>query len=388
MNVDWRSDEALPPFAPEGDFPQLAFVRDAARVGVVLQAGGHAPGITGPWVLENLWYLPHRSLWGIYAAPGEAGKTWIGSVRYRYPGEDDSHRGGADIPDLGGRLWVFPDDPALTGLANLVGAPGPLASVLPKARQPDGWSLLSYLPGTRCTVAHLASDGAPVAVGKLQKGTAATHRAMTQLWHDPGRRFVMAEPLAEDRDASIRWERHVPGVRLDRIADPGLRGVGVVAAMQALASLHRLSVDGLPTRDAPVVLDRLTRKAGKRVAAALPALAGRVTGLCDHLAQAIPPSAGEGLATLHGDFHTANILIDDGNAAFIDLDELARGDPPTMWRCSRRGCCSSGWSSRTGVTKWLASPRRFQVSIVTRAALRSRPVTSPGTSRPCWSGGR
>lgn len=326
MNVDWQSGAPVPPFAPAGDFPQLAVIHDAARVGTVLDRLRPGPA-AGPWSVENIWYLPRRSLWAIYAAPAPGGGKRIASLSFRMPGSEAVAAEGIPVPELDAQLWEFPDDPGLPAIRVLVDCPDALADVLPPVARPVGWSLLSYLPGTRCTVLHASAEGTPVAVGKLQSGAAWTHRAMESLQALSGGAFALAPPLALDAERGIRWEGFVPGERLDRIADPGLREQGIRAAVAGLVALHRTMVPGLPTRDAVTVLSRITGKTAKRVDAVLPHLSERLRGVCRRL-EAMRPCLDDGAPlTLHGDFHPANILIRPAGAVFIDLDAMALGDP-------------------------------------------------------------
>ncbi len=55
--------------------------------------------------------------------------------------------------------------------------------------------------------------------------------------------------------------------------------------------------------------------------------APRMAAVVDRLKASAPSGAVEPIATLHGDCHAKNILIDHGEAALIDLDNVALGPP-------------------------------------------------------------
>ena len=62
-----------------------------------------------------------------------------------------------------------------------------------------------------------------------------------------------------------------------------------------------------------------------RLEATLPAQADRAEQLCRQLRERLP-AAGEA-ATLHGDFHIANLLLDGTEPVLLDLDDMRAGDP-------------------------------------------------------------
>ncbi len=325
MNVDWTYDTP-PGIADSAEFPQRDFLGDTGRIAAALRDVGLLPQVLSSLALANVWYVPGRSLCAIYEGR-DGPRPVLAAVHFaRWPasGVAPAGHGGTWVPALGADVLLFPHDANLPDLGRLVDL-----DVLPPLGDAPAvsWTVLSYLPGARCTVAYAEASQRMIAVGKMQKGAPATYRQMQQLWLSPARDFAMAEPLAVDPAHGIRWERFVPGERVDRIADDARRSAATEAAMTALARLHGLPLDGLPLRSARVVFERAARKVAKRVRAALPTLDASTVALCDELVGRLPSLDDRPAVTLHGDFHTANVLFDGRTPGFIDLDELALGDP-------------------------------------------------------------
>jgi aminoglycoside phosphotransferase (APT) family kinase protein len=97
--------------------------------------------------------------------------------------------------------------------------------------------------------------------------------------------------------------------------------------MHGLSALHRTAIEGLPSRGADVVLDRTARRVGKRIVAAIPNLTADSNAFAQALTECARDLPDRAPVTIHGDFHTANILFDGTRPIFIDLDDLAQGDP-------------------------------------------------------------
>lgn len=323
MNVDWDYPRLDPALTGDIDFPQRAFIGDTALVADALRDLDLLPTGATHVTLSNVWYVPGRTLCAVYEQAGARMPT-VFAVDFagRATAPPTTPSGPHWSRRISGHVRTFPDDPGLPLLASLIEGDRP-PGVPP---QGSGWKLLSYLPGSRCTIGLLTPQGRLAAVGKMQSGVAATHARMTTLRDAADGRFGLAEPLACDAARSTRWEGAVPGERLDRL-EPHRRAEGLRYALQALAALHGTPLPDLPSRGAEIVFGRVARKVAKRVRMALPSLEGAAEDLCATLAARMGDLEGRPAVTLHGDFHTANILFDGDRPGFIDLDELASGDP-------------------------------------------------------------
>jgi hypothetical protein len=326
-NLAWDYGMPRAPFA--ADFYQLAEFADPDRVRRHLSAG--LAVCCDSYTIDNVWYIPSRSLHVVYRLPDHQ----IVAVQFLQPGQSSaafaSARAASSRPELVYHLpawdavaWSFCADPRLPGIPALTARSAALAGA-------SGWldpRVLSYLPGERCAIRCQARAGAPGVVGKLRRGPGAraSHHLASQLWNAPRRHFRMPEPIAADEALGARWERFVPGRRLEAALDDGTAGTLLPTVVAALVNLHSIQLAGLPTQHPAQILGRI-EKVLRRVRAALPELSAPADALARDLAAAAVDLPASQPATLHGDLHTANVVVGDQGPVFIDLDSLAAGDP-------------------------------------------------------------
>ncbi len=292
MNVGWGHLEASTEAFDRvvGSLPRFA---DRDTVAGLL---GVDPADVG---IENVWFIPNRSLTVVYSA---AERQFV--VNY------------------GDTVTVRPmvDDPNLANLPVLLDAK--------RAGERLGTDvdveILSYLPGERCAVRYTGDDIDLIGRIAGDEDMRALDRRQRALFDAADRRFMMAEPLGVDADG-IRLERAVNGDRAEALM-PAVTSSNLLGSLhKAIPNLHRASTTGLTTYGSMEVLQRMTTKTVPRIAAALPHLAARLRAVCAKLETARP--AGGQHVTIHGDLHTANVLFDKSlRPAFIDLDNLAVGD--------------------------------------------------------------
>ncbi|RZS56837.1 aminoglycoside phosphotransferase family protein [Sphaerotilus mobilis] len=362
MNIPWSHRDGDDPDAPPPtDFPQRrwCFGSDWLDSGLAASLGWPAT----PAEVENVYYLPGRQLQVVYrlaCAPG--GRV---TLLFATPGAEPLTAEPARwLPQARAQAWLWPDDPAGLPLARWLSpdlARLALPETLPRHARLRA-SLLSYAPGERLALrwqldpqrpdAPLSADADASAgwVMKAQRQGVAHATALRRLWQQPGRRWQMAEPLVaeplmaeplnakpliadplQSEPSALRWERFLPGIRLEDAArDRGWDAV-LQQAATALVDLHRQPLDGLemlPRQSGAQVHRRLDHKVMKRIRAALPGLSDRAQALADRLGRCVPERGDRPAALLHGDLHTGNLLLrPDGGVAFIDLDSLMVGDP-------------------------------------------------------------
>lgn len=218
------------------------------------------------------------------------------------------------VPQSGAVIWRFPEDRKLRGLGALAPASPVVAALLraPAVRA----QVLRWTPEKSATAACRDADGRTVAFAKAYATddlhrTAALHELLESrgcrvppvVHLDAGRRLLLVAPVA--------------GAPVDVARDP----VALAAVGEALAHLHavppppgerhgRLDPEGLP-------------RAAELLGRARPDVGERAAELADRLLAARP--ALEEDVLVHGDVHLGNVLLGQGGARLIDLDQAAAG---------------------------------------------------------------
>ncbi len=236
------------------------------------------------------------------------------------------------LPGWGAVAWLFPEDPKLPMLPAMIDMPG-IGRRLgwdvdhPAAADRIRWDLLGYLPGERCAIRYRLRDRA--VVGKMHRGGAAAecHRHMVRLWAAPQRRFRMPRPIGLDEGLGAHWEEYVSGQHIEaRFSELDLEPL-MEEVLRGLASLHRLPLPDLMPQGVEQVVPRLDRKVMPGIRAALSPLAPALDAFYATLIRRAGSLPARPKTTIHGDFHTANMLMDGGELVVIDMDLLALGDP-------------------------------------------------------------
>ena len=271
---------------------------------------------------------------------------------------DPGPAGAVFAEPLGLTVRVFPDDPALPGLAVAMD-PAALADLVEKALGGGAEVIraratpMRYRPGRRCTLridAWLRTPSGPARrtwFGKLYHDAGKAADAWDAMCLIEGAQPVrdgllrVAHPAAflpdvpmvvQDPVAGIPLETRIgpltgPAGRLDRRARPG-----VLAAAEAVAALHSADVDTGQARPAAKDLRKLARRSAQGVAGIDPALADRIEALVaalDAEAGALPRVTAVG----HGDCKPTQFLLGRGparpsrSAAVLDFDHCGMADP-------------------------------------------------------------
>ena len=359
MNVSWNHlllgdprsvGHDAPVIAADPSFYQLGEFHDQqlalSQLGVALKERGTLVRCS----ILNVWYIPRKSLQVIYCIrlrqPANTEMDLTLNLSF-YPADTSlsmykaavswvSDRDSiVHVPGWNAVAWVFPADPRLVHLAAMLDAKyviqqlRPVLGAIPPDPAPLTWKLLSYLPGERCTLMYQFGVTEHMFIGKIQRAELTRHQysSMLQLWHAPQRQFRMAQPLLVDVERGIRWEQFVGGQRFEDLFAGVALDMLIRQALEGLVNLHSLSVTQLPTNGPQQILARIGRKAMRRLWEILPALEGASGVFFDELAQKAAMLVDRPLCTIHGDFHTANILVDQDGVIMLDLDNLAQGDP-------------------------------------------------------------
>lgn len=339
MNLDWTYPRTMT--APSLDPRLREDFADLAR------AGSHIARVLPldeePFDLSifNVWWIPEKSFEVIYEMTRASGRREIVTLKFVPEGEARSvcEATRARVLDpasvhilanWSAVLVRFPNDEAMRVLPralDLDDVARTIARGSGEGAEITAWSLLSYLPRDRASICYALGAGSQKAAGKLHSTARATHAAMQALWHVPARAFRIPEPVAFDPDLGMRWERFISGQRIDLAGDRNQIDRQLQRTLADLAALHAVvSLDGLPTNGRAEVLARIERKVMRRIERALPHAAGRAGRLMALLSRGAEALPSEPHVTMHGDFHTGNVLFDGDEPGFIDLDNLAFGE--------------------------------------------------------------
>lgn len=158
----------------------------------------------------------------------------------------------------------------------------------------------------------------------------AVQALMRALWHSPAQRrgeLRTPRPLGWQSGSGLHWQQALPGKDLLDHA-PGVTPEIAARVGALLAALHATSVPVART----VTLEEL-RCTPLDVASTLalvePAFAADAQQLAQALVRRVTELALQPMATLHGDLHPRNLLLDDeGRLGLIDLDSVRRGPVP------------------------------------------------------------
>lgn len=220
-------------------------------------------------------------------------------------------------PDGDVGLWVVPNDPKLPGLASALhrSTVAKLLSDLGSTEEVAGTRLRSYRPGRRAVV-EVSAGGASIFLKVVPPSEARDlherHRYLTESLPVP-------DSLGVSADLGIVALRALPGTDLRTIlrsggAPPDPSSIaGIAGALpEPKAGWHSRS----PIRSVSRVVDLLGRLVPDR------------QGQLEQLANAIDDEGKTERVPVHGDFHEAQIIINEGRpAGLLDVDTYGWGHP-------------------------------------------------------------
>ncbi|MEZ4732245.1 MAG: phosphotransferase [Caldilineaceae bacterium] len=270
------------------------------------------------------------------------------------------------LPALGMVLWAFPNDRKIGGIARLLASASgvhPDLAQLVAAQWGEDWRVVSqthdlihYVPEHTATVrvhvglAHRPSVSPPspplpaatqsaILFGKAYYDDegAESYRLMKLLWQSNAcrkGRLRIAQPVAYLAEARILWQMGLPGRTLFTYALGSPPFASLLAeAAAAVATLHATA---LPCARSTHLSDWLTQlqATAQLVCRVRPQVGCVLNTVVATLLRSAPQDVAEPQATLHGDLHLQNFLVDETQpwgqrVALIDLDNLSTGSP---WR--------------------------------------------------------
>lgn len=353
---EWPADRAL---------PHLAQALDEAAMGEVF---GDAVRMHGVQVehcsAERIKYRPHRNCslsYRLQLRETATNRVFEQHVAARLSSSEDAlrrserahgavlsaSRAGRALrlfPELDMLTWWWPNDPKLAAPRVLADARALREQVLPEvvAALSAGRGKLAdyhiavaqYVPEHRvCARVDLSwqADGGRhtqtvYAKASREPGSAAAHAILRDLqvcaaWR-AGRlrtpRAVLWQPQFD-----LHWQQGLPGRALLALA-PAEAARFAAALGAQLAALHATPVATPRELTVPSLRARL-HDVNEVLSWALPDSRDALQCAVAHLGERVDALAGITPATLHGDLHAGNILVDGGQLAMIDLDGLRCG---------------------------------------------------------------
>lgn len=237
----------------------------------------------------------------------------------------------AHLPQLDCFAWFVPNDPKLASLRWLADG-ARLARALPADDGASAFSaaLVQYVPEERACARVTVGSGAQqrtLYVKADHDGRGArTHALMQALSASRAQRegrLHTPQSLAFQPQTGLHWQQAAAGVSLLDLAPlpappQAARLGGLLAALHATPVASARTVDAAELGAHALAVAGLLREHDARLAPALALLLRELAPLATDLAQSP-------LATLHGDLHARNVLVDGDHWTLIDWDSAQRG---------------------------------------------------------------
>ncbi len=254
------------------------------------------------------------------------------------------------IPELDCVTWVFPNDRKLKNLELITHTDFLYRQVAPKlvnvAYGSDGViqefesKMIRYVPEQNCSVriqmriSHNSGrqQNFLIAYGKTHYNNSGqqTYRIMEQLWHSDQcqkHKLNIPQPLLYDQANQMFWQCGVPGIMLSELVENQALFIDSVSRFaEQIVLLHKIPLQDCPHQNQDNLLQQLDNVGQLLHKLDLPCRE-QITTLISKLITLAPSLQSEQLATLHGDLHLKNILVDEDKVYLIDLDSISIGNP-------------------------------------------------------------
>lgn len=238
-------------------------------------------------------------------------------------------------------LHAFPLDPMLPTLIDVVD-PQAMREALHRAWHPRQVRVrrvrvetLAYTPGARAALrfevlSENKDTGLPEVrrlVGKIDAKRLPTRLFASHwaLWRKTLGRVSIAPPAGYVAVARLSLQEFLTGTRLSDLAGTGTFVGFVRETARAIARVHALTLPLLATRGLDKEMSTIDRWSAV-LTRLCPAHAGRLESIRRRMREELAARLRID-ATVHGDFHLANVLADEHGVTLIDWDQMAHGDP-------------------------------------------------------------
>ena len=238
-------------------------------------------------------------------------------------------------------IHAFPLDPVLTQLGDI------MDGEIMKRRFHAHWrdrrirvrrvtpSVLAYTPRSRATILYeILSESKDsdlpeirYVIGKVHSSRPAwkLFAGAWSLWQASKMRVRLAPPGGYIGDLNMTLQERCTGIRLGDLAGKPSYTSAVRETGRSIAIVHGLSVPTVSKRTPQREIQSVERW-GSVVAALFGERSSEIEKLRHDLASQLGART-EMKGLVHGDFHPANVLVDDNHITLIDLDQMALGDP-------------------------------------------------------------
>jgi len=237
-------------------------------------------------------------------------------------------------------VHAFPLDPALPSLLTVT-SPEAMKVALQHAWQVRGARVrrvhvdtLSYTPGARAALEYeILAENQTTQLPELRRlvGKIDVRREPARLfaghwavWRKTFGRVSIAPPVGYIAVARLSLQEFVTGTRLSDITAQGEMVGRARKAARAIASVHALNLPVLKHRSVEKEMTSVERWVGV-LSQLRPAQAERLESLSNRVRREMADRMRVS-ATVHADFHLANILADRQGVTLIDWDQAAHGD--------------------------------------------------------------
>ena len=263
---------------------------------------------------------------------GASGKEWADLVAA------GRARGAAHLQEHDLIVWMFPADPALPALAELVD-PASVVEHLPRQRvvaldgrhvapEDVAVDVIRYQPETSATLRCVITGGQeqePVTLYAkvLETDPAPIGEVHERLWARAAEvpALRIPRPLGTDPDLHAVWTLGVPGPSLGSSVEPGTLSSTARDVAGIVAALHACGVNVARRASWTDCLTEGRKKAAK-LGEALPGCGAVVNAIAP---ADLPLGHGAPSAIVHGDLHLDQFVDAPGGPVLVDLDSVATG---------------------------------------------------------------
>ncbi|MDH5563025.1 MAG: phosphotransferase [Nitrospirota bacterium] len=250
------------------------------------------------------------------------------------------------LADLNMIVWLFPSDPSLPQLPGLLDpsrvihyfppgyCPVPLTHPTPIFQVTR--HVVHYRPECRCTIRYYLQgdptipDSTVMLFAKTFKDDGREiFQRMEMLWNlsqqNPNT-IKVPKPLSYDESIHTIWQEGVPGLPLSEVIQPTNYHDYLQSVGRGLAILQQ---SPLPSSSTIFSHDHVMEfhKKAQKLSQVFPSgseVLQKLGGKLEDLALSDGPIPTQ---LIHGDFHIGQLLADNTQVTFFDLDECAMGDP-------------------------------------------------------------